>query len=181
MDEAWVCAIGAHVMQAANPVHVRHLPTSSAAGSPLRWRYLMEMTMANPLLGQVLGSVFANAMRGRARGGPFAANAGGGLGGALGGMLGQGGVASAGRRGLGSNRGLLLALLLPYAMRWVQRNGGVGGVLDRFRQKGLASHADSWVSAGSNEPLRAEDADEVIGGEEISRVAHALGVPEREV
>ena len=66
-------------------------------------------------------------------------------------------------------------------MRWVQRNGGVGGVLERFRQKGLASHADSWVSAGANEPLRAEDADEVIGGEEISRVAHALGVPEREV
>lgn len=141
--------------------------------------------MANPLVGQLLGGVFANAMRGRARSGPFAANAGTGLGGAalggvLAGMLGHGG-ATAGRRSLGANKGLLLALMLPYAMRWMQRNGGVGGVLERFRQKGLGPHADSWVSAGSNHPLRAEEADDVVGGEEIKRVAHELGVPESDV
>lgn len=142
--------------------------------------------MANPLVGQVLGSVFANAMRGRGRPGPFTANAGTGLGGAalggiLAGMVGRGRTTAPGRRGLGGNQGLLLALLLPYAMRWVQRNGGVGAVLERFRQKGLGPHADSWVSTGANHLLRAEEADQVIGGEEISRVAHQLGVPESEV
>ncbi|MDP3759522.1 MAG: YidB family protein [Ramlibacter sp.] len=141
--------------------------------------------MANPLLGQVLGSVFANAMRGRARTGPFGAGAastgGAALDGMLGGMLGRGAGAAGGRRGLGGNHTLLLAMLLPYAMKWVQRNGGVGGVLERFRQKGLAQQADSWVSTGSNQALRAEEADEVVGGEELSRLAQQLGVPEREV
>ena len=143
--------------------------------------------MANPLLGQILGSVLAGAMRGRSRTGPFgggsvAGDIGtAGLGGILGGMLGRGGAATGGRRGLGGNQGLLLAMLLPYAMQWVQRNGGVGAVLERFRQKGFGAQADSWVSTGANHPLKAEEADEVVGGEELSRLAHQLGVPEREV
>lgn len=143
--------------------------------------------MANPLLAQVLGSVFSGAMQGRARRGPFsggsvAGNIGAaGLGGVLGGMLGRGGSASGGRRGLGGNHTLLLAMLLPYAMQWVQRSGGVGAVLERFREKGYGRQADSWVASGANQPLRAEEADEVVGGEELARVAHQLGVPEREV
>lgn len=139
--------------------------------------------MANPLLGQVLGSVFAHAMRGRARKGPFGAGpASGGLGDLLGGATGRGG-AQGGRAvgGLAANRGMLVAMLLPFAMQWVQRNGGIGAVLERFRQKGLGEQANSWVSSGPNAPLRAEEVDEVVGGEEMSRLAHQLGVPEREV
>jgi uncharacterized protein YidB (DUF937 family) len=140
--------------------------------------------MSNPVLAQVLGSVFANAMRGRARSGPFPSAPAGGadLSGMLGGMLGRGGGQPiGGRRAIAGNHPLLLAMLLPYAMRWVQRHGGVGGVLERFREKGFGSHADSWVSTGGNRELRAEEADEVVGGEELSQVAHQLGVPEREV
>lgn len=138
--------------------------------------------MANPLLGQILGSVFANAMRGRARSGPFGRTAGsGGLGDLLGGMVGRGGVPTGTRGGLSGNRGMLLAMLLPFAMQWVQRNGGVGAVLERFRQKGFGQQADSWVSTGPNGSLRAEEVDEVVGGEELSRLSRQLGVPEREV
>jgi uncharacterized protein YidB (DUF937 family) len=130
--------------------------------------------MANPLLGQILGAAFANAMRGRARSGPFgrgpaAAGAGGS---GLGGLL--------GRRQIGG-RGMLLAMLLPYAMQWVQRNGGVGAVLERFRNKGFGQQAQSWVSTGANDALRAEEIDEVVGGDELSRLARQLGVSEREV
>jgi len=143
--------------------------------------------MANPLLGQILGSVFATAMRGRARTGPFGAGSAGAgvgtaaLGGILGGMLGRGSQVTRGRGGLSGNRGLLLAMLLPYAMQWVQRNGGVGAVLDRFRQKGLGKQADSWVSTGSNHELLAEQANEVVGSEELSRLSQQLGVPEHEI
>jgi uncharacterized protein YidB (DUF937 family) len=143
--------------------------------------------MANQVLGQVLGSAFANAMRGRARKGPFGAEplaAGAGrpaLEAMLGDMLGRGGQPSTGGRSLSGNHTLLLAMLMPHAMKWVQHNGGVGGVLERFRQKGYGQHADSWVSTAGNRELRAEEADEVVGGEELSRVAHKLGVPEREV
>ena len=116
-------------------------------------------------------------MRGRARSGPFGGSTGGGglgdlLGGAAGGRT---------RGGLGGNRGMLLAMLLPFAMQWVQRNGGIGAVLDRFRQKGFGPQADSWVSTGPNAALKAEEVDEVVGGQELSRLSQQLGVPEREV
>jgi uncharacterized protein YidB (DUF937 family) len=143
----------------------------------------MGATMANPLLGQILGSVFSSAMRGRSNRGPFdsagatAGTGSAGLGGLLGGMIG-GGVA--GSAGLGK-RGVLLAMLLPFAMQWVQRNGGIGAVLERFRQKGYQQHADSWVSTGDNQPIEAEAVDNVVGREELSRLSRQLGVPEQEV
>jgi uncharacterized protein YidB (DUF937 family) len=147
--------------------------------------------MANPLLGQILGSVFANAMRGRGGAGPFGGGVGGAMGGAglgglggaglgaiLGGMMGRGGLSGAGRRG---NQGMLLAMLLPFAMQWVQRNGGIGAVLDRFKQKGYSQQADSWVATGPNQLLEAEAVDNVVGREELSRLSRQLGVPEQEV
>jgi uncharacterized protein YidB (DUF937 family) len=149
--------------------------------------------MRNPILGQVLGSVFANAMRGRANPGPYGrmggglgngvgGGLGGGLGGAalgsvLGGMISRGGM----RGARGGNRGLLLAMLLPFAMQWVQRNGGIGTVLDKFRQKGYQKHAASWIATGDNEPLEVEAVDNVVGRDELSRIAQRLGVPEGDV
>ena len=143
--------------------------------------------MANPLLGQILGGVFANAMRGRARRGPFGDARGmsareGGLGDLLGGMMGRGMPMGGARRGgLGGNRGMLLAMLLPYAMQWVQRNGGIGAVLDKFKKKGFGRHAQSWVSTGANDLLLASDVNNVVGSEELSRLARQLGVPEDEI
>ena len=153
--------------------------------------------MANPLLGQILGSVFSSAMRGRARSGPFgggmSAGGGGGLGDLLGGMLGRGGGNVGGgvpmgggipvgrSGGLGGNHGMLLAMLLPVAMHWVQRNGGIGAVLDRFKQKGYRQQADSWVSTGANQMLDTEGVGAVMGRQELAQLAQQLGVPEQEV
>jgi uncharacterized protein YidB (DUF937 family) len=149
--------------------------------------------MGNPLLGQILGSVFSNAMRGRAGRSPFGAGTGGTLGGSgggglgdlLGGMLGRGGGlggsgGSLGGAGLGG-RSALLAMLLPLAMQWVQRNGGVGAVLDRFKQKGYGPQANSWISTGPNQMLDARGIDDVIGPDELSGMAQQLGLPRQEV
>jgi len=147
--------------------------------------------MANPLLGQILGSVFANAMRGRASSGPFGADAaganaapsGGGLGDLLGGLLGRGSSQDSPARSGSSfgGRGALVAMLLPFAMQWVQRNGGLGAVLDRFRQKGYADHANSWVSTGANRMLDAQQVNDVVGHDELARLSQQLGVPQQEV
>jgi uncharacterized protein YidB (DUF937 family) len=143
--------------------------------------------MINPLLGQVLGGVFAHAMRRRGmRGGlgGFGGGAGGvALGTVLAGML--GGRRAATRlpagRGLGANRTALALMLLPMAMRWIQRNGGMGAVLDRFRQKGYGSQMQSWVSTGGNAPVDEQAVEQVVGHEELQRMAQRLGVPEHEV
>lgn len=136
--------------------------------------------MNNAILGQILGGVFANAA-GRRGGGIGGGLGGAALGGILAGALGRRGAAGAmGRGGLGGRNAMLL-LLLPLAMRWVQRNGGIGAVLQRFQQKGYGPQAQSWVGTGGNQLLDAGAVDEVVGREELSRLSRQLGVPEQEV
>ncbi len=138
--------------------------------------------MGNDILGQVLGSVLGRGSQGSSMG-----MGAGGLGSVLGGMMGrgQGGAPGMGRssRGsaLGGQGGALIAMLLPLAMQWVQRNGGVGGVLKRFQQKGYSQQAASWVSTGVNETLPPQAMSDVVGYEELSRLSQQLGVESEEV
>lgn len=150
--------------------------------------------MDNGVLGQVLGSLFGNTSRGRdpaETGGGLGdllgglaggGGRGGGLGDLLGGVLGGGGASSASqgsRSGLGG--GALIGMLLPLAMQWVQRNGGLGAVLNRVQQKGYTRQASSWVSTGPNQSLNAEEIDDVVGAEELSRMSQQLGMPREDV
>ena len=153
--------------------------------------------MNNAILGQVLGGLFGQAMSRRGMGGMGGGMGGmgpmgggmGGLGGGLGGMA-MGSVLGGmlgGRRGglrgggLGGNRTALMLMLLPLAMRWVQRNGGMGAVLDRFRQRGYTQQAQSWVGTGANQPLDEQAVEQVVGHGELQQMAQRLGVPEQEV
>jgi uncharacterized protein YidB (DUF937 family) len=148
--------------------------------------------MGNPLLGQILASAFGSRLApggasppseaapsgdlsGGIGSGPMGGLGGGALGGLLAGLVGRGAGGSSG------NNGLLLATMLPLAMRWVQSNGGIGAVLDRFHQKGLGPQADSWVSTGQNRAISPEDVQRVVGADEIKRFASQRGVPEQEV
>ena len=157
--------------------------------------------MANDFLGQILGSVLGNGGAGQQNpiggglggllggilGGNNRPSAGGrddsgllgGLGG-LGGMAGLGGTARGGS-GMGNKGGALLVMLLPLAMQWVQRNGGLGGVLQRFQHKGYSQQAASWVSTGPNEALEPQAVNDVVGTDELSRLSQQLGVSQDEV
>ena len=143
--------------------------------------------MSNDFLGQILGSVL-----GGARGGQQSplGSSGGGLGDVLGGLLGRstsGGGGLGGLGGLGGassgmgGKGALMAMLLPLAMQWVQRNGGVGALLQRFQQKGYSQQAASWVSTGPNEVLEPQAVNDVVGLDELSRLSQQLGVSHEEV
>jgi uncharacterized protein YidB (DUF937 family) len=120
---------------------------------------------------------------------------GGGLGGALGGVA-LGSVLAGMMRNRGQapspmgvpggshpygNQTALLMMLLPLAMRWVQRNGGMGAVLDKFKQKGMAPQAQSWVSKGPNQNIDGQSVEQVVGHEELREMAQRLGVPEQQV
>lgn len=146
--------------------------------------------MANDFLGQILGSVLGNAQSGQQS--PMGGGLGGGLGDLLGGMLGgnrgsaestasSGGGLGGGGSGLGNKGSALMLLLLPLAMQWVQRNGGIGAVLERFQNKGYSQQAASWVSTGPNEALAPQAVTDVVGMEELSRLSQQLGVSQEEV
>jgi uncharacterized protein YidB (DUF937 family) len=132
--------------------------------------------MANDFLGQILGRVLGGASSGEA-----GVPAGGGLGDVLGQVLGGAPRTGNGNSPASGHRGMLMALLLPLALQWVQRNGGIGAVLDRFRQHGYGAQANSWVAAGPNQRLGAEQVGEVVGPDELSRLAQQLGVDRQQV
>ncbi|HEY0824235.1 MAG TPA: YidB family protein [Ramlibacter sp.] len=151
--------------------------------------------MNNPMLGQVLGGLFGQAMGRRGmRGGLGGGGLGGlgGLGGGLGGIA-LGSVLAGMMRNRAQPRGLpgggrpyanqtaLMVMLLPLAMRWIQRNGGMNAVLDKFRQKGMARQAQSWMSGGENQPIDEQSVEQVVGHEELRAMAERLGVPEQQV
>jgi uncharacterized protein YidB (DUF937 family) len=147
--------------------------------------------MASDFLSQVLGSVLGGGASGQSGGlGGLGGLAGslGGLGG-LGGMLGNvlGGASSGGADAGGrtappvGGKGAMLAMLLPLAMEMIQRNGGVGAMLDKFKQQGLGQQVDSWVSTGTNQPVSPDAVTNAVGSDEIARMAQQLGVPEDQV
>ena len=112
------------------------------------------MGLLDALIGNVLGSALGG---GNQRQDP--------LGSVLGGLA-------------GGNQAQSGNLLLQLALSMLQQNGGLEGVLNKFRQGGLAQHADSWVSTGQNMNISADQLQQVFGSSAISDLASQLGMPE---
>ena len=68
--------------------------------------------------------------------------------------------------GAGQGAGVLAAV-----MSMIQGHGGLGAVLDMFRQKGLAKEADSWVGTGANAAVGSDQVEQVFGGLALSGLA----------
>ncbi len=66
--------------------------------------------------------------------------------------------------------------LLGAAMAMVQQNGGLTGLLDKFRQSGMAQHADSWVGNGPNMNISADQVQQALGSSSIGQIASQLGI-----
>ena len=66
--------------------------------------------------------------------------------------------------------------LLAAAMGMVQQNGGLTGVLDKFRQNGMGQHADSWVNTGANMGVSADQVQQALGPSAIGQIASKLGI-----
>jgi uncharacterized protein YidB (DUF937 family) len=69
-------------------------------------------------------------------------------------------------------------LLLQVILSLLQQNGGLEGVLGRFRQGGLGQQADSWVGTGQNMNISRDQLQQIFGSSTISDLASQLGMPE---
>lgn len=76
----------------------------------------------------------------------------------------------------GGSQGQGGSLLLQVALSMLQQNGGLDGVLNKFRQGGLAQQADSWVSTGQNMNISGDQLQQVLGSSTISDLASRLGM-----
>ena len=62
------------------------------------------------------------------------------------------------------------------ALDMFNQNGGLGGILDKFKEGGLAEQAASWVGKGENMPISAEQLSSVLGSDAIAGMAAKFGV-----
>ena len=119
------------------------------------------------VLGQVLGSVLGGGM-------------GGGLSGGIGNNVGMNQFPQS-QSGFGG-KGMLMAALLPIALMFIQRNGGLSGAFNKIQNMGFGHQANSWMSADqSNQPLDPNDINQLFDNDELAQVAAQTGVDQSEV
>jgi uncharacterized protein YidB (DUF937 family) len=56
------------------------------------------------------------------------------------------------------------------------QNGGLEGVIEKFKAGGLAEQAASWVSKGENLPISAEQITQVLGSSAVTDIAAKFGM-----
>ena len=81
--------------------------------------------------------------------------------GGIGGMLGQLGLGGASAGGILS--------------------GGIGELVERFRQSGLGDTADSWVNTGANKQCSAAQLEQAIGPEVLDTLSKQTGLSRNEL
>lgn len=62
------------------------------------------------------------------------------------------------------------------AMEMFNQNGGISGVLDKFKAGGLGDVAASWVGKGENIPVSADQISSVLGSGAIAEMAAKFGI-----
>ncbi len=62
------------------------------------------------------------------------------------------------------------------ALDMFNQNGGLSGVLDKFKAGGLGDAAASWVGKGENLPVSAEQISSVLGSGVIADMAAKFGI-----
>jgi uncharacterized protein YidB (DUF937 family) len=68
------------------------------------------------------------------------------------------------------------SLLGKIAMEMINKNGGLGGILEKFNQGGLGDLAASWVGTGSNQSLSDDQVSSGFGNDMITEMASKFGV-----
>ena len=96
------------------------------------------------------------------------------LDGLLGGMLG-GGSADPRQRG-GGLGGMGTAAIIAIVLQLLQRNGGIGGLLQRMQQAGAGPQGHSWVGTGQNESISPDMLSQIFGSGQMDDIARQLGV-----
>ena len=125
-----------------------------------------------------------NQNRGMSQGGVLGSVLGGGMGGGLSGGMGNNVGMNQFPQSQSSfgGKGMLMAALLPIALMFIQRNGGLSGAFNKIQNMGFGHQANSWMSADqSNQPLDANDINQLFDNDELAQVAAQTGVEQSEV
>lgn len=66
--------------------------------------------------------------------------------------------------------------MLQMVMGLIRQNGGLGGLVDMLARNGLGQQAASWVGAGANEPVSADQLGQALGSGPLAALAGQFGI-----
>jgi uncharacterized protein YidB (DUF937 family) len=78
---------------------------------------------------------------------------------------------------LGGEKGAIAQV----AIDLFNQNGGLPGVLEKFKAAGFSDEVASWVGKGSNLPISATQVVQVLGNSSIQTAANKLGINPDEI
>jgi uncharacterized protein YidB (DUF937 family) len=81
--------------------------------------------------------------------------------------------------GGGSSQNPLMDIVLGLITN--PQTGGLQGLIQRFKEKGLGEAVSSWISTGENQPVSGEQIQHALGGNFIQQIAEQLGSSKSEV
>ena len=81
--------------------------------------------------------------------------------------------------GGGGSQNPLMAIVLGLITN--PQTGGLQGLIQTFKEKGLGDAVSSWVSTGENQPVSGEQVQHALGGNFIQQIAEQLGSSKSEV
>jgi len=58
----------------------------------------------------------------------------------------------------------------------MQQHGGIGGLVQKLSQGGLAQQVQSWIGTGANLPVNAGQISQALGNNQVTQIAQQLGV-----
>jgi uncharacterized protein YidB (DUF937 family) len=61
-------------------------------------------------------------------------------------------------------------------LSWIEEQGGIQALLERFQQGGLGAIVESWISTGGNQPVSADQVTNALGSPAIASLAAKLGI-----
>lgn len=61
-------------------------------------------------------------------------------------------------------------------MQWVQQQGGLQAILDKFRQGQFGDVVGSWLGNGANQQITGDHVQQVLGSDAIKQLAVKLGI-----
>jgi uncharacterized protein YidB (DUF937 family) len=73
--------------------------------------------------------------------------------------------------------GVIGAEALSLVKDYIEKHGGMEGVVAEFEKTGFGQQAKSWISTGPNLPINAEQIQQDLGSEKVKAMAAKFGIP----
>ena len=64
---------------------------------------------------------------------------------------------------------------------FIEKHGGIKGVVDQFQKQGFGTAVQSWVRTGENQPISPSEVHQALGSDTIQELAAKLRIPPNEV